>query len=115
MNPVMNTVGIFYSAMAQRDSKKLRSVLSDDFSFQGPLMKFDDPDTFTEKMVAFPFEATASDSHFIVDGNNVAHTFRWKMTVPAKAEIPMCEILTVTNGKVQRSELFFDTKLFPVY
>ena len=113
MNPVMNIVGAFYSAMAQRDSTKLRTVLSDDFTFQGPMMKFDDPDSFTEMMVAIPFEANASGSRFIVDGNTVAHTFRWEMTAPSKAEIPMCEILTVANGKVQRSELFFDTNLFP--
>lgn len=31
MNPVMHTVSAFYSAMAQHDSKGLRSVLFDDF------------------------------------------------------------------------------------
>ncbi|MBI3479301.1 MAG: nuclear transport factor 2 family protein [Nitrosomonadales bacterium] len=113
MKPVMNTVGAFYSALAQRDAKALRAVLSDDFSFRGPMMQFDEPDAFTKMMISFPFEATASGSRFIVDGNNVAHIFRWDVSAPAKAEIPMCEILTVAKGKIQRSELFFDTKLFP--
>lgn len=113
MKPVMNTVGVFYSALAQRDEKGLRATLADDFSFRGPMMQFDDPDAFTKTMVSFPFKATASGSRFIVDGNNVAHIFHWKMSAPVKAEIPMCEILTVAKGKIQRSELFFDTKLFP--
>lgn len=113
MKPVMNTVGAFYSALAQRDEKALRSMLAEDFSFRGPMMQFDDPDSFTKMMVSFPFEAIASGSRFIVDGNSVAHIFRWEVSAPAKAEIPMCEILTVMKGKVLRSELFFDTKLFP--
>ena len=46
------------------------------------MMQFDDPDAFTEMMVSFPFKATASGSRFIVDGNNVAHIFRWEMSAP---------------------------------
>lgn len=113
MNRVMNAVTGFYSALAQRDAKAIRATLADDFSFRGPMMKFDDPESFANAMAAFPVEATASDSRFVVGGGDVAHVFNWEMTAPAKAKIPMCEVIKVANGKVQRSELFFDTKLFP--
>lgn len=113
MKAIMNTVTAFYTAMGKRDARSLRAVLADDFSFRGPMMKFDSPDVFTKTMVSFPFEATASGSRFIMDGNTVVHTFLWKASDPAKVEIPMCEILTIAKDKVKSSELYFDTKLFP--
>lgn len=113
MKSAMNTVKAYYKAMGLRDANGLRAVLADDFTFHGPLMAFDNPVAFTQTMVTMPFEAKTTDSRFVVGDNEVAHVFLWEMSKPAKAKIPMCEILAVTGGKILRSELFYDSKLFP--
>ncbi|MCI0518438.1 MAG: nuclear transport factor 2 family protein [Woeseiaceae bacterium] len=113
MTPV-EVVGIFYRAMANRDKAALRSVLADNFSFKGPMMTFDGPDSFVDAMMNPPFEASITNSQFITDGMRVAHTFVWNMTAPARAEIPMCEVLTLRGSRVLHSILFFDTQQFPV-
>ncbi len=113
MSTTMKVVTAYYSALAAKDKVGIRSTLSDAFSFKGPMMAFDNPDTFAEAMVGMPIEGTPSDSRFIAEGDRVAHVCSWKMTAPVRAEIPMCEIITLAKGKIVRSELFFDSKLFP--
>ncbi len=113
MTTTMDTVGAFYEAFGSKDFDKLRSLLADDFTFKGPLMSFDAPDAFVTAIREMPFEGNPEDSRFIVDGNSVAHAFVWMISAPAKAEIPMCEVLEVEGGKVRSSELFYDSKLLP--
>jgi len=113
MTPTMKTVGAFYEAFGAKDWKKLRSLITDDFTFRGALSTFNGPAEFIAGMSQMPFEGVPEGSRFMVDGNRVAHAFTWKLTAPTKAEIPMCEVLEVEGGKVRSSELFFDSKLFP--
>ena len=113
MTGTMKIVNAFYEAFGSKDWKKLRSLLTDDFTFQGALSTFSGSGEFIEAMSQMPFEGAPEGSRFVVDGNRVAHVFVWKMTAPARADIPMCEVLEVEGGKVRSSELFFDSKLFP--
>ncbi len=113
MAKTMDTVGAFYEAFGQKDFDRLRTLLTDDFSFKGPLMAFDNPDGFIAGVSKMPFEGVPEGSRFIVDGNRVAHTFIWKMAAPTRVDVPMCEVLEVEGGKVRSSELFYDSKLFP--
>jgi len=59
------------------------------------------------------FDARAEGSRFIVEGERVAHAFLWKMKTPTKADVPMCEVFEISDGKIHSSELFYDSKLFP--
>lgn len=113
MTAAMKTVSAFYEAFGTKDWKKLRSLITDDFTFRGALSTFNGPAEFIAGMSRMPFEGVPEASRFIVDGNRVAHAFVWKMTAPARAAIPMCEVLEVEGGRVRSSDLFFDSKLFP--
>ncbi len=77
-------------------------------------MSFDEPDSYVAAMANLPIKAEVQDSRFIADSDRLAHAFTWRMTAPEKAAIPMCEMLEVEGGKVCSSELFNDSKLFPV-
>ena len=90
-----------------KDLQKLREVLAEDFTFKGPLMSFDSADAFVEAIGKMPFEATVEGSRFVADGNRVAHAFLWRMTAPAKADIPMCEFFEVSGAKIRSAELFY--------
>ncbi len=109
----MEAVTRYYEAVARKDRNALRAVLASDFTFKGPLMTFDGPDAFVEAIVGMAFDAGAEGSRFIVEGERVAHAFLWKMKTPAKAEVPMCEVFEISDGKILSSELFYDSKLFP--
>ncbi len=113
MTATMDTVTAFYEAFGTKNWKKLRSLLSDDFTFRGSASSFEDPDAFIAGVSDMPFEGTPEGSRFIVDGKRVAHAFVWKMTAPTQADVPMCEVLEVDGGKIRSSELFYDSKLFP--
>lgn len=113
MKSAMQAVTEYYQAFGSKNLKRLREVLASDFTFTGPLMAFDNPDAFVAAMGTMPFEATVEGSKFIADGERVAHAFLWKMTSPAKADIPMCEVFEVNGGKIRSSELFYDARLFP--
>lgn len=112
MSKAMDTVGEYYAAFGSKDWDKLRTLLSDDFTFKGAMMSFENPEAFVAAMKEMGMEGVPEGSRFIADGNSVAHTFVWKMTAPAKVDVPMCEVFETEQGKVRSSQLFFDPKLF---
>ena len=91
---------------------RLRSLLSDNFTFNGAVMAADSSDSFVAAMKQMGMEGAPEGSQFIVDGNRVAHTFLYKMTAPAQVDAPMCEVVEIEQGKVRSSNLFYDSKLF---
>ncbi len=109
----MKTVSSFYEAFGAKDWKRLRSILTDDFTFQGSLATFDSPDEYVEGMKALPLEGEPVDSRFAVDGTNVVHSFTWKMTAPVTGEIDMCEWIELEGDKVRSSRLFYDSQAMP--
>jgi len=113
MSSALETVTKYYEAAARKDRQALRAVLASEFTFKGPLMAFDGPDAFVEAVVGMAFDARSERSRFIVDGERVAHAFLWKMKTPTKADVPMCEVFEISDGKIRSSELFYDSKLFP--
>jgi ketosteroid isomerase-like protein len=113
MKSALATVTAYYEAFGRKDLQQLREVLAPDFSFKGPLMAFDSAEAFVQAISSMPFEATIEGSRFISDGPRVAHAFLWRMTAPAQAEIPMCEVFELAGGKIRSAELYYDARLFP--
>ena len=91
------------------------ALLSDDFSFLGPMMAAEGGDSFVEQLQNFPSQARYryEDSRMIVEGNNVAHMFDFVVSAPVEAKVRMCECFEVKNGKIQSSRLYFDPAQFP--
>ena len=93
MSTALSVVQAYYAALKAKDAAGIRSKLSDSFIFKGPMMYFDNPDTFVQGMVGMDMPGGFSDSRFITEGNNVAHISSWVMMMPERVEIPMCEII----------------------
>ncbi len=113
MSTALSVVQAYYAALNEKDAEGIRSKLSDSFVFKGPMMYFDNPDTFVQGMVNMDMPGGFTDSRFITEGDIVAHLSSWVMMTPDRVEIPMCEVITLADGKITRCELYFDTKLFP--
>lgn len=102
----------FYVALSEENSEKLRSVLTDDFTFKSPLAEFDTPEGYVS-MVS-KFGGWVETSRFVVDGNHVAHTFVYHMTAPGKADIPVCEVFELADGRIRSSRAYNNAADFPV-
>ncbi|MEO1224619.1 MAG: nuclear transport factor 2 family protein [Pseudomonadota bacterium] len=101
----------FYTALTQQDARKLRMVLSDEFTFESPLASFDSPESFIQMVGSFG--GWVETSRIIVDGDQVAHTFTYHMTAPGKADIPMCEVFELKGGKLVSSRAYNNPADFP--
>jgi ketosteroid isomerase-like protein len=108
------TVKSYYEAVESKDMSLLRELLAPDFSFEGPMMTFDGADAFIRFMESAPFEASHETIQMVSDDNSVAHVFLFSITAPAEAEVPMCEIFDLADGKIKSARLFFDTAKFPM-
>jgi limonene-1,2-epoxide hydrolase len=104
----------YYKAVEGKDMRLLRDLLAPDFSFEGPMMTFDGADDFIKFLATAPFEASHEPIQMVSDGNSIAHVYLFRITAPAIAAIPMCEIFDLGGGKINTVRLFFDTARFPM-
>ena len=99
-----------YNGAMQKDPGLIRSALTDDFIFRGPMMSFDDPEAFADSLLDFDAEVT--ESRLIVDGERAAHLFVLDVAAPIRARIPMCDILEFRGSLIRAIRLYTDSKLF---
>ncbi len=111
MTGAPTVIKTFYLALNEQDGAKLRSILTDDFSFSSALGSFDTPDGFVE-MVG-QFGGWVETSNVIADGNRIAHTFVYHMTSPADADIAMCDVLELRDGRISAAKTYCNPADFP--
>ena len=100
----------FYKGAMKKDPQRIRSALTDDFTFRGPTMSVDNPDAFVEMLLNF--NADVTNSRLIVDGERVAHQFVLDVAAPMQAKFPMCDVLEFRGNRISAIELYADSKLF---
>lgn len=100
----------FYAGAMNKNAQQIRSVLTDDFTFRGPMMSFDSPDAFVASLLAV--DADVTESRLIVEGEHVAHLFVLDVAAPIRAKVPMCDVLRFEGNRICAIELYTDTKLF---
>ena len=115
MSNATEIVRAYCDAFSAKDMAALRKLLSDDFSFLGPMMAAEGGDSFVEQLQNFPPQARYryEDSRMIVEGDNVAHMFDFVVSAPVEEKVRMCECFEVRDGKIHSSRLYFDTAQFP--
>ncbi|CAM2067119.1 Nuclear transport factor 2 family protein [Sulfidibacter corallicola] len=101
----------FYEALVEQNGEKLRTVLTDDFTFQSPMSRFDTPEGFVSMVVQFG--GTVETPLAIVDGDRVACTFVYRMTSPGNADIPMCDIFELRDGRIKSVVNYANPADFP--
>ena len=96
----------FYNGATVKDVTKIRSALTDDFTFAGPMMQFDNPDDFVQSLLRFDGKVTRS--RMIVEGDYMVHTYVLDIGV----QIPMCDVVQFRGERMASMELYTDSKLF---
>lgn len=103
----------YYAAFAEHDLGKARALLTDDFTFKGPVMEASSADDMMAKLSAFGCDYESEVRGMIADGDRVAVNFTCTFRAPFQGVFDMCEWFTVRGGKIAASELFYDATNMP--
>ncbi len=113
MSTALEIVKSYHQAFESKNIEKVKNLIHDDFSFNGPCMQFDNAESFLEKMTECGFKAQHKVVKTIATDDQVVVIFDWICEEPVQANIRMCECFQVRDGKIQSAELFFDSAKFP--
>ncbi|MEM9636504.1 MAG: nuclear transport factor 2 family protein [Pseudomonadota bacterium] len=100
------TLTAFYDGATQKDARRIRSALTDDFTFDGPIGAHDNPDSFVQSLLAFDGQVTRS--RMIAEGDSLVHTYVLDIGV----KIPMCDVIAFRGDKLASIVLYTDPALF---
>ena len=100
------TIETFYHGATIKSREKIRSALTDDFTFTGPMMTFETPDAFVDSLLGF--DGSVTDSKMIAEGDTLVHQYVLDMG----AKIPMCDVIEFRGDKFSSMVLYTDSKLF---
>ncbi len=101
---------IFFNT--QLDFKAVRALLTDDFTFQGPLMSADNADDFIMKLRGFGDNIVMNaEIHEVIHDGNTA-VARYDFLLPGNIRVPAAEWYTVRNDKIECMYLYRDPKHF---
>ena len=111
MGQALEVANRYFDTWQNKDGEGLADLLSDDFSFIGPIDRLDK----AGMLAAVPMMGKAIEKfhvqHQFEDGDNVCCIYDLDMATPAgKMTIPMAEWLQVSNGRISRIKLFFDAR-----
>jgi len=96
----------FYEGASQRDVVRVRSALTDDFTFESPIGNHDNPDSFARSLLEF--DGDVSGSRMIADGDSVVHLFVLDIGV----KIPMCDVIEFRENRISKMVTYTDSRLF---
>lgn len=113
MSQALEVVKRVSEAWEKKDTKTYRSLLHNDYKFQGPMMEMcsaDEAEAFAQNC---PFSCSSENATYVAEGNKVVKIFDWIVTSPVKFQLRMVEFSVVEDGKIRSVELFYDTAKFP--
>ena len=93
----------------------IRELLTEDFAFNGPLMKTEGRDQYLGLLGQFlPAHLGYRFLRQFADGDEVCSIYEMTVRTPTGATlaITMADWLTVRDGKIHRQELFYDPRGF---
>lgn len=103
----------FAQAFFDKDIDAIKDIVAENYSFKGPMMEMNSREELIDFIENLPFEVKEISSSYIEQGNQVVKICRDDFTVPPIGPQEMCEVLTFENGKIVKTQLFYDTAPFP--
>ncbi|MGL4768115.1 MAG: nuclear transport factor 2 family protein [Formosimonas sp.] len=106
----------YLTAFGNKDFATVRSLLADNFTFEGPLMQASSADEFVGMMQGFKDTLDGIDLYGTAqDGDWVGSYYIFKTFIPTVERTVTSEWFKLENGKIVASYLVFDaTKWQPI-
>jgi len=103
-------VTAFLDALEARDFERLRTFLSDTgFSYRSPVSMTDNVDDYITLISRVgPILEGIERVRTFVDGDDVCSILRFRTTMKTLKEVAVVQLTTVTDGKIDAMEVFFD-------
>ena len=103
-------VTAFLDALEARDFERLRTFLSDTgFSYRSPVSMTDNVDDYITLISRVgPILEGIERVRTFVDGDDVCSILRFRTTMETLKEVAVVQLTTVTDGKIDAMEVFFD-------
>ncbi len=104
----------FLGAFTAKDADKIRNLIGEEMRFEGPMMRFDDRDSFLAGLCPLVqgWDTRHENIRALEQGDEVALMYDWVMTAPLQQSVPMMEWYRVKEGKIVDIKLMFDTAKF---
>ena len=111
MGQAIEVANKYFDIWQNKNGEGLADVLSDDFSFIGPLDQLDRQGMLDAvPMMGQAIERFHMHQQF-EDGENVCCIYELEMATPAgKLKIPMAEWMRISGGKISQVRLYFDPR-----
>jgi len=107
---VLEIVGLYYDAWANKKGDFSGVPLADSFTFRGPVADFDDAAGYRVMAAqAGPLVTSFAVRQQFTDGNLVCSIIDWEMDLPV-APMTSAEILEVEDGQIIHGELIYDAQ-----
>jgi len=102
-------VEIYLKAFEHGDFDRVRSCLSDAFSYTGPTARFSDPESFIENIwhvgqIIHHIEIRK----IFIEGNDVCTIMNFHVHLDERRSVPVVQWAKVEDGKIISIEVFFD-------
>ncbi|MFQ5545623.1 MAG: nuclear transport factor 2 family protein [Acidiferrobacterales bacterium] len=88
----------------------LNDLLADEFTFKGPLYEFDSVDAYIQSLQSDPPQGFEYEMIQSFETESCA-CLVYQFSKPG-VSVPMAQIFEISNGKISRILLIFDTRLF---
>jgi hypothetical protein len=99
----------YFAAWHKKDFSTLRSLLSEEFEYTGPLARFDDPDTCRESLERMaPFTTAVAVNGVFVTGDEVTTWFDLYTTVAEPTSV--ANRMHLTDGKITAIHAVYDPR-----
>lgn len=104
----------YFELFSQKRYEESRPLLADQgFSFQGPIDRFDDADTFIEVVKNLGMlTREIRKLKVFEDGPDVCVIYDFVMQPPGEGTIPIAEWFHVEDGKIRSIRIMFDARPF---
>jgi len=103
----------FSKAFFEKNLEIVKELVAENYRFKGPMMEMNSGEELIGFIETMPMEATEISSTYIEQGNQVIKICNFDFTTPPIGPQDMCEIFTIEDGKILKSQLFYDTAPFP--
>jgi ketosteroid isomerase-like protein len=106
---VAHIAASYFAAWHEKDFPTLRSLLSEEFEYRGPLATLDDPDSCRESLEKMaPITTAVAVSGVFVAGNEVTTWFDLYTTVTGPT--PVANRMRVAAGKITAIHAVYDPR-----
>jgi ketosteroid isomerase-like protein len=105
-------VDAYYAAWGTGDFDEVGALLTDDFTFRGPMGDANGPAAFVDQIrrnASLFGDVRFSDVRRVADGERVVNLYTFEA---GPAAIPMAEAFEVRGDRISRIDLYFDPTPF---